>query len=208
MERKPVDEYLATGPVEESSFRSVILFGRNTASYKFALAKALFDLAGQNRDSVTLNQLAVPYTKHLVEHAGSNPRQTTSRSSRFMDACVGYAKGSEIYDRLISAVVDLGFDNVLDAFHTVGKGDVPVRFSKRIFRGDRNVSSLPTRSSNWRIRPRRPASFKKSNRDGASSRPLGRPASALAFFPMMERPGGLCLMAVCAEGTLRRRASR
>ena len=67
-DKKPIDEYLTTGSAEESNFRSVILFGRNTASYKFALAKALFDLARQGKDSVTLEQFADPYTRHLVEH--------------------------------------------------------------------------------------------------------------------------------------------
>ena len=135
LDKEPIDEYLTTGSAEESNFRSVILFGRNTASYKFALAKALFDLARQGKDSVTLEQLADPYTRHLVEHVRRHPRQTTNRSSRFMDACTGYAKGTTTYDELISSAVKLGFNNVLDAFHVVNKGDVPVRFFEKDFSG-------------------------------------------------------------------------
>lgn len=63
-----IDEYILTGSLEESNWRSVILFGRNAASYKFALAQALIDLAKQDKDSVTLDQLADPYTRHLCEH--------------------------------------------------------------------------------------------------------------------------------------------
>ncbi len=135
LDKKPIDEYLTTGSAEESNFRSVILFGRNTASYKFALAKALFDLARQGRDSVTLEQLADPYTKYLVEHVKMHPRQTTNRSSKFMYACAGYAKGTTTYDELISTAVKLGFNNVLDAFHVVNKGDIPIRFFEKDFKG-------------------------------------------------------------------------
>lgn len=116
LDKEPIDEYLTTGSVEESNFRSVILFGRNTASYKFALAKALFELARQGKDSVTLEQLSDPYTRHLIEHVKKHPRQTTNRSSKFMDACAGYAGGLITYDQLISTAVKFGFNNVLDVF--------------------------------------------------------------------------------------------
>lgn len=135
LDKEPIYEYLATGSAEESNFRSVILFGRNSASYKFALAKALFDLAKQGKDSVTLEQLADPYTKHLIEHVTKHPRQTTNRSSKFIDACEKYAKGEMTYDQLISTTVKLGFNNVLDAFHVVNKGDVPIRFFEKDFGG-------------------------------------------------------------------------
>lgn len=88
-----IDEYLLTGSPEESNWRSVILFGRNAASYKFALAQALIDLAKQDRDSVTLDQLADSYTRHLCEHLAHSPKQSTSRSSKFIDACTGFNNG-------------------------------------------------------------------------------------------------------------------
>ena len=135
LDKEPIDEYLTTGSVEESNFRSVILFGRNTASYKFALAKALFELARQGKDSVTLEQLSDPYTRHLIEHVKKHPRQTTNRSSKIMDACAGYAGGLITYDQLISTAVRLGFNNVLDAFHVVNKGNVPVKFFEKDFHG-------------------------------------------------------------------------
>ena len=40
-----VDEFVARTPTDESFFRAVILFGRNVASYKFALGKTLVELA-------------------------------------------------------------------------------------------------------------------------------------------------------------------
>lgn len=134
-DKEPIDKYLTTGSAEESNFRSVILFGRNIASYKFALAKALFDSVRLGEGSLTLEQLAVPYTRHLVEHIKNHPKQSISRSSRFLNACEGYAKGTTSYDQLISAAVKLGFDNVLDAFHVVNRENVPVQFFEKDFNG-------------------------------------------------------------------------
>lgn len=128
-----IDEYILTGSPEESNWRSVILFGRNAASYKFALAQALIDLAKQDRDSVTLDQLAGPYTRHLCEHLAHSPKQSTSRSSKFIDACSGFNNGEITHDALIATAVQLGFNNVLDAFHVVNQGDVPVKFFEKDF---------------------------------------------------------------------------
>ena len=128
-----IDEYLLTGSPEESNWRSVILFGRNAASYKFALAQALIDLAKQDRDSVTLAELADPYTRHLCEHLTHSPKQSTSRSSKFIDACSGFNSGEVAHDELIATAVQLGFNNVLDAFHVVNQGDVPVKFFEKDF---------------------------------------------------------------------------
>ena len=135
-----IDEYLLSGSPEESNWRSVILFGRNAASYKFALAQALIDLAKQDRDSVTLDQLAEPYTRHLCEHLAHSPKQSTSRSSKFIDACSGFNNGEVTHDALISTAVQLGFNNVLDAFHVVNQGDVPVKFFEKDFsRGSKRL---------------------------------------------------------------------
>jgi len=47
-------------PRLENYWRGVILFGKNVASYKFALAHALYDLKQPDNDLVTLEALAVP----------------------------------------------------------------------------------------------------------------------------------------------------
>lgn len=38
MVESSIDKYLRTGSLTQSSWRSIVLFGKNTASYKFALA--------------------------------------------------------------------------------------------------------------------------------------------------------------------------
>lgn len=137
---RALHDYLTTGPEAETDLRSVVLFGRNTASYKFALAESLFDLAKNGHQSVSLEELAEPYTSHMVEHARHAPRQAVNPSSAFVSACVGYANGTTTHDALIDEALRSGFTNVLDRFHTVNQVEVPVRlFAKDFKRGSRRI---------------------------------------------------------------------
>ena len=45
-------------PTLENHWRAVILFGRNVASYKFALGQSLLELAPHGKEVVTLEDLA------------------------------------------------------------------------------------------------------------------------------------------------------
>ncbi|MEO8593065.1 MAG: HNH endonuclease [Candidatus Solibacter sp.] len=108
----------------ENYWRAVILFGQNVASYKFALAKSLIDLSAAGQAVISLEALADPFSRHIVDHLAKAPKQATSASSRFLDAC----RTVTDRDKLIGATVKLGFNNVIDAFHVVNRGDIPVRF--------------------------------------------------------------------------------
>lgn len=121
-------DFLINAPTLDANWRAVVLFGRNVASYKFALAKALLGMAGRADDRVPLEELAAPFARHLCEHLARVDKQTTSRSSRFLDACRAFNRGELAEDRLAEATARLGFNNVIDAFHVVGTGPVPVRF--------------------------------------------------------------------------------
>jgi len=123
-----VSRFYEIEPSPENYWRTIILFGRNSASYKFALAKALLDLNHQNKDTVALEDLAVPYSFHLCEHLEKTPRQNTSQGSVFLDHLRDYNDGRISHDQMIHQTVRLGFNNVLDAFHNVHGTGVGVRF--------------------------------------------------------------------------------
>jgi hypothetical protein len=112
----------------ENYWRSIILFGRNVASYKFALAKALYDLKDSSNDVIKLDELAKPYVKHLLEHLKHSPKQITSKSSTFIQTCERYNNSEISYNELISTAVKLGFENVIDAFHNVNSREIEKRF--------------------------------------------------------------------------------
>jgi hypothetical protein len=75
MDEKTMLESSASTPTPQNYLRSIVLFGRNVASYKFALAESLIELAGQGRASLTLEELAVPYARHLFDRFSGCGRQ-------------------------------------------------------------------------------------------------------------------------------------
>jgi hypothetical protein len=73
-------------PTLENYWRSIILFGRNVASYKFALAKSLYDLKDSSENVITLDKLAIPFSKHIAEHLIICDKQGTSANSPVLNA--------------------------------------------------------------------------------------------------------------------------
>ena len=100
-------------PRPEDYWRGIILFGRNVATYKFALGRALLDLRPQTGKLVTLEELAVPFTAHLCSHLKLAERQGTFQQSRFLDACRRANAGDLSQDQLVQEAVRLGFNNVI-----------------------------------------------------------------------------------------------
>ena len=115
-------------PTRENYWRAIILFGRNSASYKFSLAKALFDLHRQNKTIITLEDLAIPYSHHLCEHLKKHPKQGTSGNSEFLGYLRSFNVGDITQDKMIQETIRLGFTNVLDAFHNVHGTETGTRF--------------------------------------------------------------------------------
>jgi len=50
----------------ESQWRALILFGKNSATYKFAFGRALLDLASKETNSINLKDLAPMYLKSIL----------------------------------------------------------------------------------------------------------------------------------------------
>ena len=55
--------------------RGVVLYGRNVASYKFALAESLLTIASEGKDFATLEELAVPFSDALCRHLEIQDKQ-------------------------------------------------------------------------------------------------------------------------------------
>lgn len=123
-----IQQYVTRDRSLETVWRSIILFGRNVASYKFALGKSLLELGKGPNDRIRLEDLAVPFARHICAHLKEVPRQCTSQSSRFLAECGRFIRGEIAEDQLRLATAPLGFENVIDAFHVVGTGEVPFRF--------------------------------------------------------------------------------
>lgn len=109
-------------------WRSIILFGRNVASYKFALARSLSEVANVGNDLIKMEDLAEPFARHLCQHIKEVPIQSTSQSSKFLEACRQFNDQQITQTDLLDTTVRLGFNNVIDAFHIVNGEEVPTRF--------------------------------------------------------------------------------
>jgi hypothetical protein len=124
----PVESFQATTPSLENYWRAAILFGRNVASYKFALGSALLEIGPRDDTLVRLEELAVPFARHLTRHLKLADKQATSPSSRFLEACRRFNAGELAEEELGTTTTRLGFVNVIDAFHVVNQKELPVRF--------------------------------------------------------------------------------
>lgn len=137
--------FLEVQPTLENHWRALMLFGRNVASYKFALGKTLLSLRAAPGDIVRMEELATPFARHVCEHLRMSPKQATAQSSRFLDACRKANAGEMSTDELHSTTLTLGFNNVIDAFHRLGPGDIDTRFhidERRINGGIRLTDQL------------------------------------------------------------------
>jgi len=125
---KTLAEFREDDFTNETIWRSIILFGKNTASYKFSLAKGILDLAKQGKSVVSYDELAQAYSPHLLEHYKSGLSQDTrSTDSALATKYKGYIQGDITYDELISFTAKNGFNNVVPRFHNV-QGGLPFEF--------------------------------------------------------------------------------
>jgi hypothetical protein len=84
-------------PSLESQWSALILFGKNSATYKFAFAKSLLELVNKETTKISLTELSQPFSKNIIEHLKENDKQGNSKSSSFLNVCRSHIKG-EISD--------------------------------------------------------------------------------------------------------------
>ena len=102
-----IEQFYSRAPSLEDYWRGIVLFGRNVASYKFALAKALLEINPQSGQLLKLSDLAPSFAGHIAQHLKQADKQTTSASSKFLNACRRYNSGEIDKDKLIDATVQM-----------------------------------------------------------------------------------------------------
>ena len=63
-----MNKFIIDQPTLDSYFRGIVLFGKNSATYKFALGKSLIELSNKGTDFISLKDLAIPFIKYTNEH--------------------------------------------------------------------------------------------------------------------------------------------
>ena len=99
------EQFKTVEPTLEDFWRGLILLGRNSASYKFALGKSLLELKPQAGSIVTLEELAIPFSRNITEHLKLADKQCTNSRSRFLDTCRKFNRGEVDQDELVEQTI-------------------------------------------------------------------------------------------------------
>ncbi len=124
-------EFILNDPSLDTQWRSLILFGKNSATYKFAFAKSLLDLVDVEKTVISLDELAHPYSRYILDHIKEFDKQGNSSSSEFLNACRSRLKNQITDEELHTITVNKGFLNVVDAFQNVAGGQVSRPFYEK-----------------------------------------------------------------------------
>lgn len=127
----------------ETNFRSIFLLGANTATYKFALAKALLELKGRTQTFISLEDLAPLFAKHLIEHIQDGKKQIVGAgTSKLLNALYLYSQNQINEDLMLNITRVEGFKCVLDAFHNLPKKQKATRFFEKVLQDKKQGLAL------------------------------------------------------------------
>lgn len=137
-----MSDFVGDAPSLEDCWRGIILFGKNAASYKFALAQSLLELAPRGKSLIALEELAEPFARHTLEHLRLCDRQSqqTNVPYPFLEACRRYNQSEMSYEELVAITAKEGFKVVLDKFHNVNSSEIPARFFAKERRGSKAIA--------------------------------------------------------------------
>ena len=127
-------QFQINDPSLESQWRALILFGKNSATYKFAFAKSLLELVDKETTKISLRKLSKPFSKNIIEHLKENDKQGNSKSSSFLNVCRNHIKGKISDNELWSKTEKLGFVNVVDAFQNLNGAQIPDIFYEKNYK--------------------------------------------------------------------------
>jgi hypothetical protein len=131
----------ASGPGEsfdlEDYWRSILLFGYNTSTYKMALAESLHHLTMNGHSSVTFAELARQFFLVYRERLQSGqPQLLTPGRQTVMERVMHLVEAGGLPEAdAIARIEHEAFGDVVPRFHTVGHGPMGVRFYEATARG-------------------------------------------------------------------------
>jgi hypothetical protein len=76
--------FQANDPTIESQWRAIILFGKNSATYKFAFANTLLEIVDSQKRKVKIGELDEPFANSMIENIEKNDKQGNSASSYYL----------------------------------------------------------------------------------------------------------------------------
>ncbi len=107
--------------------RSILVFGKNSATYKFALSKTLLEMAPVSEASYA--EIGENFLRHLVEHHKICPHQNKRDGTDLSKAMDKYVANNLSWNEVFGVAEKSIYNNVFDAFHNIGGGSIDKRCS-------------------------------------------------------------------------------
>ncbi|WP_456383464.1 hypothetical protein [Persephonella sp.] len=124
-----IREYLEEELNALNILRSIILFGKNSSTYKFALCHTL--LLQEPKETLKYEDIRDFFLEELLRHYKNNPKQFLRGETGLTRAFDEYLKSSKNqldWDKLVGIAEKYIYENVFDAFHNIGGGTIDKKF--------------------------------------------------------------------------------
>jgi 5-methylcytosine-specific restriction endonuclease McrA len=103
--------------------RAILLFGKNAATYKFALLKTLMDL--EPSSSLEYSDIGETFVRHLVEHHRICPNQHQRKQpTELARQMTSFIADETDWQTLLNTAEKSIYNNVFDALQNIGNGTI------------------------------------------------------------------------------------
>jgi len=112
-------------------WRAILLYGRNAATYKIALAQSLIELTDEDKNIVTLDELAAKFFnlyKDRLKNKNMPQLYQKNRITVMERIIMNYETDNITETKAIENVARRAFNDVIPRFHTVYGSEIPIKF--------------------------------------------------------------------------------
>ncbi len=125
IKKKDIKEFLESEQSALNTVRTLLLFGRNSATYKFALCNAL--MKAKPSSELVASDLTEDFINEFISHYKNNPHQFNNGSTsltKSIDQYLSSSKSHSDWSDLIDKAEKVIYLNVIDRFQNVGGGEI------------------------------------------------------------------------------------
>jgi hypothetical protein len=135
--KKNIHDYFYSKIDPVTTFRTILLFGRNTSTFKFAYCSAL--LKQNPKNEINLKDLSNDFLSELYNHYKLCKSQWTTGKNNLSEAFDNYELDGD-WEKVIKYAEKNIFNYVLDAFHNVGGSSIEKKYI--LFENDKKSKKI------------------------------------------------------------------
>jgi hypothetical protein len=119
--KKTIQEFTTGENDPLNIFRTIVLFGKNVSTYKFALGSVL--MKQDPKSEIRITDITQDFLKELYSHYQQSPKQWTGGENSVTRAFDTYANGGN-WEEMVKVAEKSIYNNVFDAFHNIGGSSI------------------------------------------------------------------------------------